>query len=99
MRVGSRRSGHCQGKSLADAEALLGLTEQQGAAVGRLVAAVEIDCELLAGDGWQVEWEQAIVGHGRGVPLQRKHASLATVCYAISADYATASVEFLNPDA
>jgi hypothetical protein len=34
------------------------------ASVGRLVAAAEIDCELLAADGWQVEGKQRIVGHG-----------------------------------
>ena len=34
---------------------LLGRPQQQEACVARLVAAIEINCELLARDGWQIE--------------------------------------------
>ena len=40
---------------LDDADPLLGGPQQQYARVRRLIAAVEINCELLARDGWQVE--------------------------------------------
>jgi hypothetical protein len=38
--------------------------QQQQAAVGRLVIAVEINCDFLAADRWKVEGKQRIVGHG-----------------------------------
>jgi hypothetical protein len=56
--------GHGVGEPPDDAELSLRLAEQEQAGVGRLVAAGEIDCELLAADGWQVEGKQRIVGHG-----------------------------------
>jgi len=43
---------------------VLSLPQQQQARVGGPVAAVEIHCEFLAADGWQVEGKQRIVGHG-----------------------------------
>jgi len=57
-----------------DAEPLLGSPEQQHAGVRRLVATVEIDCELLPGDGWQIEGKRDSLRHGRGVPLRPRHA-------------------------
>ena len=56
--------GHRCGEPLADAEPRLSLAKEQQTAVGRLVAAGEIYCELLAGDGWQIEWQWRILGHG-----------------------------------
>ena len=53
----------------ADAGCALGLAQEQEAAVRGLVAAVEIDCELLAADGWQIERKQRSFGHG-GVALR-----------------------------
>ena len=38
--------------------------QQQQAGIGRLVAAVKIDCEFLAADRWKVEGKRCIVGHG-----------------------------------
>ena len=38
-----------------DADLRLGGPEQQDARIGRLVAAVEIDCEFLSPHGWQIE--------------------------------------------
>jgi hypothetical protein len=35
--------------------------KQQQAGIGRLVAAIKIDCEFLAVDGWQVKGKQRIV--------------------------------------
>jgi hypothetical protein len=48
----------------ADAKPPLGFPQQQLPCIRRLVAALEIDCELLALDGWQIKGEQRIVGHG-----------------------------------
>ena len=59
-----------------NAELLFGRSQQQQPAVGRLIAAVKINCELLAGDGWQVERKRRSVGHGRSVSRRRKHARL-----------------------
>jgi hypothetical protein len=42
----------------------LDLAQQKQAPVRGLAAAFEINCELLAPDGWQVEGEGLIVGHG-----------------------------------
>ena len=51
--------------------------QQQQTGIGRLGAAVEIYCEFLALDGWQVEGEQRIVGHGGcGVGLIAQGSSI-----------------------
>ena len=64
------------GKPLADRNTPLRLAQQQQPPVGGLVAAFEIDCELLARDGWKVEGKRRIVIHG-GVACGRnaKHSS------------------------
>ena len=50
-----------------------GLPQQQKAGVRGLVAAVKIDCEFLAADGWQIEGKRRIVGHGGcGAVLKRE---------------------------
>jgi hypothetical protein len=49
--------GEAVGEPGADAAGALGLAQQQQAAVRGLVAALEINCELLAMNGWQVERE------------------------------------------
>ena len=56
--------GHRFGKPPTHARSSLSLAQQQQARVGGLVAAVEIDCEFLAADGWQIEGKRRIVGHG-----------------------------------
>ena len=56
--------GHRVGKSPAHTERALLFSQQQQAAVGGLVAAVEINCELLAADRWKIEGKRRIVGHG-----------------------------------
>ena len=61
------------GQPAADTKAAFGLEQQQEAAVGRLVAALEIDCELLKGHGWQIEREGRILAHGCGAG--RRYAS------------------------
>ena len=80
-------------------ERWLGQCVRHFPAVGGLIAAVEIDCELLGVDGWQIEGKRRSVDHGCGVPLRRKHARLSTVCYAISTAYGTATALFFKPDA
>ena len=68
--------GQRRGEPADDADLLLSGTQRQKAAVRRLVAAVEIDCELLGTDGWQSEGKRRSVDHGCGVPLRRRHARL-----------------------
>ena len=55
---------HRVGKPPAHTERALRLSQQQQAAIGGLVAAVKINCELLAADRWKVEGKRRIVGHG-----------------------------------
>jgi hypothetical protein len=55
---------HRRRKSLAHTKLALRRAEQQQAAIRGLGAAVEIYCKFLAVDGWQVERERRIVGHG-----------------------------------
>src|SRR5258708_34283426 len=57
--------GHGVGESPAHAEPPFSLAQQEQTTVGRLIAALEINCELLALDGWQVERQRRIVNHGR----------------------------------
>ncbi len=90
---------HSPGQARDDADLHFGQPQHQQTRVGGLIAAVEIDCEFLASNRWQIEGKRRSVGHGRGVPLRRRHARLATVCYVISTIYATANAEFLMPDA
>jgi len=55
---------HRRRKPRAYAHLAFRCAQKQQAAVGRLGAAVEIDCEFLAADRWQIEGERRIVGHG-----------------------------------
>src|SRR5680860_665059 len=49
-----------------DAGLFLGAAQQQHAGVRRLVAAIEIDCEFLGANRWQLEGKWRSVGHGCG---------------------------------
>jgi len=60
--------GKAVGEPRTDAELPLDLAQQQQPPVRGLVAASEIDCELLAADGWKIEGKQRSFGHG-GVAL------------------------------
>ena len=65
----------CRRQPRDDAGLLLRRPQQQYARIRRLVTAVEINCELLARDGWQIEGHWCYIGHGGcGVPLRRMHA-------------------------
>ena len=55
---------HRIGKPPAHPKLAFRLPQQQQTAVRGLVAAVKIDCEFLAADGWNVEGKKRIVGHG-----------------------------------
>jgi hypothetical protein len=55
---------HRRRKPPAHTKLALRLAQQQQTGIGRLGAAVKIYCEFLALDGWQVEGERRIVGHG-----------------------------------
>ena len=56
--------GHRVRKPPAHTKLALRLPQQQQTGIGRLRAAVKIDCELLAADSWQVKGKQRIVDHG-----------------------------------
>jgi hypothetical protein len=51
--VGIAAVRHRSGEPPANAKPALSLPQQQQARVGGLIAAVEINCEVLAADGWQ----------------------------------------------
>ena len=58
---------------VGQAQTALRLAQQDEAAVGRDQAAIEGGRHLLASDGWQIEGEKAIVGHGgRGAFVVRE---------------------------
>jgi hypothetical protein len=53
-------------KARTNPNLLLSTAQQQQPRIARLAAAVEIDCEFLARDGWQSEGQRRSVGHGCG---------------------------------
>ena len=92
--------GHGGGEPSADAGGGFRLPQQQQTAVGRQVAAGEIDCELLTGDGWQIEGQRRILVHGdRGGALIRVHSQAAPDCYVNRASCAMVVIRFINPGA
>ena len=56
--------GHGFSQPPTDAELSLGLPQQQKSGIGGLVSSVEINCEFLTLDGWQIEGERRSFGHG-----------------------------------
>ena len=78
---------------------LLGRPEQQHARIRRLIAAVEINCELLPRDGWKIEGKLRSIGMAVAFRCDASTLVLTTVCYAISTFCATANVDFLSTDA
>src|SRR5499426_528512 len=51
-----------------------GLPKQKEPAIGGLISSVEINCEFLTTDGWQIEGEQSSFGHdGCGGREYAKH--------------------------
>jgi hypothetical protein len=55
---------HRRRKPLAHTNLAFRRPKKQQAAIGGLGAAVEIYCEFLTANGWQIEGERRIVGHG-----------------------------------
>jgi len=71
--------GHGVGEPPAHADPPLRLAQQEQTTVGRLIATLEINCELLAPDGWQVKRQRRIVDHGAcGVAVIREARRLDT---------------------
>ena len=62
--LGSRRVSDQCGKLVGDAEAPLGGGQQHHAAIGCETSAIERGDDFLALDGWEIEWQQDIFGHG-----------------------------------
>ena len=75
---------------LGQAEPAFGPAQQDQPAVGRDQAAPEISGHLLAFDGWKIEREKGIFGHG-GVALSllAKEFALTANFYPITTTYAT----------
>ena len=57
-------AGHRTGQPPADAGLLPGLPQQPETGAGGLVAAIEINCELLADGGWRIKGQRRILAHG-----------------------------------
>jgi hypothetical protein len=70
VRIAAVRNG--SRKPPADTKLELRLAQQQQPGIGGLVAPVEIYCDFLAVNTWQVEREQRIFGHG-GCGVVRFH--------------------------
>jgi hypothetical protein len=84
--------------SLRHPEPPVGLAQEQEPAVRREPAAAKIDCELPAGNGWQIEGKEAIVRHG-GCGFRRRGSQIAstTNCYASSMPYAMPAMPQSRP--
>jgi hypothetical protein len=84
---------HRRGEPPAHAEPALSLAQQQQARVRGRVAAVEIHCEFLAADGWQIEGKRHIDVHdGCGGAAAARGGSfvLTTIAYVNRGFLATA---------
>src|SRR5215468_3250765 len=70
---------HHFGKPPAYAYLPFRLPKQKEPAIGGLISSVEINCEFLTTDGWQIEGEQSSFGHdGCGGREYAKHLVLTT---------------------
>ena len=77
-RSGSRHSQHAARQRLGQAEPAFGPAQQDQPAVGRDQPALEIGGHFLASDGWQIERQKDIFGHG-GVALSLLAKELALI--------------------
>ena len=77
-------------QSIGQPEPAFGPAQQDQRAVGREQPSLEIGGHFLASDGWQIEREKDIFGHG-GVALSllAKELALTTNFYSITTTYAT----------
>ena len=62
--IGIARVGDQGGELIGDAQAPLGGGEQHHAAIGCEAPAIERGGDFLAPDGWEMEREEGIFGHG-----------------------------------
>ena len=83
---------------LGQAEPAFRLAQQNQAAVRGDQAAVEIGGHLLASDGWQIERENGIFGHGGvALSLPGKKDALTTNFYPTTTTYATSATATSGP--
>jgi len=76
-RCGPDRGDPASPPQASGTELALRLPQQQQTAIGGLVAALEIHCEFLAADCWQVEGKRRIVVHrGCGAGLIAQGSSI-----------------------
>ena len=62
------------------------------------MSTVEINCELLAPDGWQIEIGEHIVGHGGcGARVELQQIASTTNCYVNPMLYAISASLFAAP--
>jgi hypothetical protein len=75
--------GDDRGQRVDQAQPAVGTGQEQNAAVGADLAAVERGGDFLLADTWQREWEQGIVGgggHGRFCPGIESGVSTQSLC-------------------
>ena len=85
-------------KRLGQPEPAFRLVQQDQPAVRRDQPAPEIGGHLLAFDGWKVEREQSIFGHGgRGAFVAREEMRFAPTFYPISTIYAMSAITTSDP--
>jgi hypothetical protein len=93
--VGIPAIGHRVGKSPAYTDRALLFSQQQQAAIGGLVATVEINCEFLAAHRWKVEGKRRIVGHGAVAEGSCTSQFVETpICYVNRGLHATVAAKF-----
>ena len=78
---------------LGQAEPAFRLAQQDQPAVGRDQPALEIGGHLLASNGWKIEQEKGIFGHGgRGAFVAWEEMRFAPTFYPISMTYAMSAI-------
>jgi hypothetical protein len=82
--------GNKSGKRISNCTPTIGQCQQHHAAIGGKSATIEGSSDFLARNGWQVEAESIIVGHGGcGSEARRAQVVLTPIPYASSTLCAT----------
>jgi hypothetical protein len=89
--------GNVSGERVSDFAPAIGKRQQHHATVAGQAASIKRGCDFLARNGWQIEAELAIVGHGCG-SAARPHRVVSTpIPYASSMPCATPVSSNRNP--
>jgi hypothetical protein len=93
IRIAAIRHRCC--KPLAHTKLALRLAQHQQPGIGGLIASVEIYCDFLAVNGWQVEGKRRIFGHGGcGALRLHKQFDSTPICYVNRALRATVAAKY-----